>query len=106
MKLLRTVFSEFVHFILQPVSQSPKLDRLVKIYGVTMSRVSFDRIVRFQNGSGQTMYGEVPMDFDGDKFVGLSVEVYEGEAPWDQTFKKTSKKETIQKVWRVALKPP
>lgn len=62
---------------------------------------SFGRLVRFENESGQIKYGEAGPDTDAltsDSLVGSSVEVYNGQVPWDPTFQKSGKHEVIHKV--------
>lgn len=61
-----------------------------------MAPASFNRLVRFQNDHGSVLYGELSPDFGGDNFVGAQVTVYDGNAPWDDDFVKTSRRETIK----------
>lgn len=60
----------------------------------------FNRIVRFENQSGEILYGEVPDSINTSKsLVGQTVDVIDGETPWDPSFKSTSKQDVIAKVY-------
>lgn len=57
----------------------------------------FHRLVRFENKSGEVKYGEVASE-NLDSLVGSTVEVYNGDLPWDSAFHKSGKKDVIHKV--------
>ena len=61
---------------------------------------SFKKLVRFTNSAGKVFYGEVGHldQINQDSLVGSSVQVYQGDLPWDDGFRLTDQKETIDKV--------
>ncbi|KAF2691216.1 fumarylacetoacetate hydrolase family protein [Lentithecium fluviatile CBS 122367] len=60
---------------------------------------SFNRLVRFENESGQVMYGDVPDNVGTpDSFVGTRVDVFEGDTPWGASFQRTARQDVIAKV--------
>ncbi|KAF2494817.1 hypothetical protein BU16DRAFT_463098 [Lophium mytilinum] len=56
-------------------------------------KTAFGRLVRFKSKGGEVLYGEAPT---GDDLVGKTVELYEGEQPWE--LKATGKKAEIAEV--------
>lgn len=57
----------------------------------------FNHLVRFENDSGEVMYGEAAAE-RLDSLVGSTVGVYSGDVPWDSSFQRTGKKDVIRKV--------
>jgi len=58
---------------------------------------AFTRLVRFEDSKGQTRYGEIGADWEGD-LVGRSVSVYEGSGPFDVDLRLSEEKAKISKV--------
>jgi hypothetical protein len=64
----------------------------------------FNHLVRFENESGQVLYGDAPEDATTlDSLIGAEVDVFEGDTPWGATFQRTSKRDVIAKVCSRAL---
>jgi hypothetical protein len=60
---------------------------------------TFNRLVRFEDATGKVSFGEIPADIAWDQdLIGLSVELYEGAAPWDADFHLTKSKGKIAKI--------
>lgn len=61
---------------------------------------AFNRLVRFQDESGETHYGEVEIagECTRESLTGLNVRVYEGGEPWDEGFVLTGKTRVIERV--------
>lgn len=57
--------------------------------------MSFQRLVRFVNAQGATLYGDLKTEATGD-FVGAEVEVLDGDVA--SGFRATGKTDKIQKV--------
>lgn len=61
-----------------------------------MMETVFERLIRFQDPTGEILFGEAPSSVDGDDFVGQKALVYAGEQPW--LLKPTGEQREISKV--------
>lgn len=60
---------------------------------------AFNRLVRFEDATGKVLYGELPKDTAWHQdLIGLTVELYQGTAPWDADFHLTKSKGKIAKL--------
>jgi hypothetical protein len=60
---------------------------------------NFGYLLRFKNPSGQVWYGEATANSVAESsFVGSSVQVYKGSAPWDLDFQLVDHHETVSEV--------
>ena len=60
--------------------------------------VEFKYLVRFEDHEGHVHYGETSAEGARSDLTGLSVNIYEGTAPWDDGFHISEKKATIAQV--------
>jgi hypothetical protein len=60
----------------------------------------FERLVRFKSTGGQIYYGELGLESTPAKedLLGRKVQVYNGNLPWDDDFKLSSREEEIAQV--------
>ncbi|OAL36621.1 hypothetical protein AYO20_04237 [Fonsecaea nubica] len=67
----------------------------------------FKRLVRFEDHVGRANYGEVPESHNwADDLVGVSVPVYTGGLPWEQSFSLSTDTAKIAKVLSPIEAPP
>lgn len=60
---------------------------------------NFGYLLRFKNPSGQIWYGEAAAETVAQgTFAGSSVQVYNGNAPWDHDFQLAGHREIVSRV--------
>jgi hypothetical protein len=62
--------------------------------------VSFGKLLRFKNPSGNIFYGEAKdlPNVTKDGLIGATVPIFEGGEPWDPNFTPTGQTETVAEV--------
>ena len=60
--------------------------------------VEFKYLVRFEDHEGNVHYGEASAEEARSDLTGLSVNIYEGSAPWDDDFHISDRRATIAQV--------
>jgi hypothetical protein len=59
---------------------------------------NFKYLVRFEDQEGHVQYGEASAEASRADLTGLTVNIYEGSAPWNDDFRTSEKKATISRV--------
>ena len=61
---------------------------------------TFTRILRFEDYEGAIFYGELGSELEWQHdLTGLEVPVFDGQMPWDQSFRLSAHRKKIKKVW-------
>ncbi len=59
---------------------------------------NFNYLVRFEDENGNVQHGETTGEGDESGFVGQTLNIYKGGAPWDKNFSLSKSKATVRRV--------